>query len=126
MLTVLECVLDMMYADLGTVGEDADHVEPQGVELWFSRVEVMFGYGAQGLLLAGGDGFQWVSEAGPASQFDFHEDDCVVLAHYKVDLPAPGSVVTLDGRVTVLDQVVQGEVFTPCPWGFVFQAPTPA
>jgi hypothetical protein len=25
-----------------------------------------------------------------------------------------------------LDQVAQGEVFTPCAWGFVFQAPTPA
>ena len=116
----------MMYADLGAVGQDADHVEPQGVEMWFSSVEVVFGYGAQGLLLAGGDGLQRVSEAGTAPQFHFHEDECFVFAHYEVDLPAPRPVVALDGRVTVLDQVAQGEVFTPCAWGFVFQAPTPA
>jgi hypothetical protein len=35
----------------------------------------VFGYRAQGILLAGGDGFQWVSEAGPAPQLDFHEDE---------------------------------------------------
>ena len=45
MLNALECVLDMMYADLGPDGEDADHVEAQGAEVWFSDVEVMFGYG---------------------------------------------------------------------------------
>src|SRR5918992_617049 len=70
-----ESILDMMYADLGAVGQDADHVEPQGVEMWFSSVEVVFGYGAQGLLLAGGDGLQRVSEAGTAPQFHFHEDE---------------------------------------------------
>jgi hypothetical protein len=116
----------MIYANLGLVGEDSDHIEPQGVELWFSCVEVMFGHVADGVLLAVGDGFQWVSEAGTTPQLDFHEDDCVVLAHYQVDLPAPGPVVALDGRVTVLDQIAQREVFTPYPWGFVFQAPTPA
>ena len=121
-----ERVLDVMYTDLGPVGEDADHVEPQGFEVWPSGVEVVFGYGAQGILLAGGDGFQWVSEAGPAPQLDFHEDEGVVFAHYQVDLPAPGPVVTLEECVTVLDQVAQGEVFTPCPWGFVFQSLTPA
>ncbi len=51
------------------------------------------------------DGFQGVSVAGLASQLDFHEDDGVVLADYKVDLPAPGPVVALEERVTVLDQV---------------------
>jgi hypothetical protein len=116
----------MIYADLGAVGQDADHVEAQGVEMWFSGVEVVFGYGAQRLLLAGGDGLQRVSEAGTAPQFDFHEDECVVLADYKVDLASPGPVVALDEGVTVLDQVAQGEVFTPCSQGFVFQAPTPA
>ena len=35
----------------------------------------MFGYGAEGVLLAVGDGFQWVSEAGRAPQLDFHEDE---------------------------------------------------
>jgi hypothetical protein len=116
----------MMYADLGAVGQDTDHVEAQGVEMWFSGVEVMFGYGAQGLLFARGDGLQRVSEADTAPQLHFHKDECFVFAHYEVDLPAPGPVVALYGRVTVLDQVAQGEVFTPRTWGFVFQGPTPA
>jgi hypothetical protein len=64
-----------MQADLGPVGEDSDHVEAQGFEVWLSGVEVVFGYGAQGMLLAVGNGFHWVSEAGPAPQFDFHEDE---------------------------------------------------
>jgi hypothetical protein len=64
-----------MYTDLGPVDEDTDHIEPQGVELWFSRVEVVFGYGADGVLLAGGDGFEWVTEGGLAPQLDFHEDE---------------------------------------------------
>ncbi len=115
-----------MYADLGPVGEDSDHVEPQGVELWFSGVEVVFGYGAEGVLLAVGDGFQWVSVAGPAPQLDLHEDECVVLAHYQVDLPAPCSVVALEKCVTVLNQIAQREVFTPCPGGFILQSTTPA
>jgi hypothetical protein len=70
-----EGVLDVIDADLRAFGEDADHIEAQGVELWFSGVEVVFGYGAQGILLAGGDGFQWVSEAGPAPELDFHKDE---------------------------------------------------
>jgi site-specific DNA recombinase len=55
-----------------------------------------------------------------------NQDEGVVLAHYQVDLPSPSSVVALHKRVTVLDQVAQGEVFTPCPGGFVLQSPTPA
>jgi hypothetical protein len=125
-LTALKCVLDVMHPDLGSVGKDADHVEPQGLEVWFSGVEVVFGYESQGVLLAGGYCFEWVSEAGPAPQLDFDEDQGVVLAHYQVDLPAPGSVVALDECVTVLDQVAQREVFTPCSGGFVLQSPTPA
>ena len=86
----------------------------------------MFSYGAEGVLFAVGDGFQWVSEAGPAPQLDFHEDECVVLVHYQVDLPAPGSVVALEEFVSVLYQIAQREVFTPFPGGFVLQSPTPA
>jgi hypothetical protein len=72
-----EGVLDMINADLGALGEDTDHVEAQGFEVWLCGVEVVLGYGAQGILLAGGDGFQWVSEAGPAPQLDFHKDECL-------------------------------------------------
>ena len=57
------------------MGEDADHVEAQGFEVWLSGVEIVFGYTAEGVLLAIGYGFQWVSEAGPAPQLDFHEDE---------------------------------------------------
>jgi hypothetical protein len=64
-----------MQADLGPVGQDSDHVEAQGVVLWFSGVKVVFGYGAEGILFTVGDGIQWVSEAGPAPQLDFHEDE---------------------------------------------------
>ena len=65
----------MIDADLGALGEDTDHVEAQGLEVWLCGVEVVFGYGAPGILLAGGDGFQWVSEAGSAPELDFHEGE---------------------------------------------------
>ncbi|HET9964121.1 MAG TPA: hypothetical protein VFQ10_01890, partial [Rubrobacter sp.] len=42
-----------------------------------------------------------------------NQDEGIVLAHYQVDLPSPRSVVALHERVSVLDQVAQGEVFTP-------------
>ena len=116
----------MVHTDLGPVGQDADHVEAQGVEGRFSGVEVVFGYGADGVLFAVGDGFQWISEAGLAPKLHLNEDEGVVFAHYQVDLTSPGSVVALDECVTVLDQVAQREVFTPSPGGFVFQTPTPA
>jgi hypothetical protein len=35
----------------------------------------LFGYGAQGVLFAGGYGLQWISEAGSAPQLDLHEDE---------------------------------------------------
>jgi hypothetical protein len=55
-----------------------------------------------------------------------NQDECVVLAHYQVDLPAPGPVVALEKFVTTFDQVAQREVFTPCSGGPVLQSPTPA
>jgi hypothetical protein len=55
-----------------------------------------------------------------------NQDEGLIFAHYQVDLPAPSPVIALDECVTVLDQVAQSEVLTPCPGGFVFQAPAPA
>jgi site-specific DNA recombinase len=55
-----------------------------------------------------------------------NQDECVILAHYQVDLPTPGPVVAIDEYVTVLDQVAQREVLTPCAGGSVLQSPTPA
>src|SRR5215210_8589354 len=111
-----------MHADLGSVGEDSDHVESQGVEGWFSGVEVVLGDGAQGVLFVGGNGLERVSEADATTQFYFDEDDGVVLAHYQVDLSAPAPVVALDELVTTLEEVAQREVLTPCPGGFVLQS----
>jgi hypothetical protein len=65
----------VLYAGFGSVGEDTDHVEAQGVVVCPSGVEVVFGYGAQGVLFAGGNGLQWISEAGTAPQLDLHEDE---------------------------------------------------
>jgi hypothetical protein len=45
----------------------------------------------------------------------------VVFAPYQVDLPAPCSVVARDEPLTVLDQVAQGEVFTPFPEDLSFR-----
>jgi hypothetical protein len=66
-----------MNADIGSIGEDSDHVEPQCIEVRFSGIEVMLGDGAQGALLAGCDGFERVSVAGSAPQLDLDEDECV-------------------------------------------------
>jgi hypothetical protein len=115
-----------MNADFGSIGEDADHVASQRVVLWSSSVEVVFGDGAQGVLLTWGDRLERVSVAGSAPQLDLDEDDGVLLADYQVDLPAPGPVVALDELVSVLDQVAQSEVLAPCPGRLVLQSPTPA
>jgi hypothetical protein len=75
MPSALEGILDVMHADLGTVRKDTDHVEAQGFEVWLSGVEVVFGYPAEGVLFAGGNGLQWISEAATAPQLDLHEDE---------------------------------------------------
>ena len=116
----------MVYTYIGSIGEDADHVEAQRVEARFPGVEVVLGDGAQGILLAGGDGLQRVPESGPAPQLHFDEDEGVILAYDQVDLPAPRPVVAFDELVTMPDQVAQREVLSPCPGGFVLQSPTPA
>jgi hypothetical protein len=49
----------------------------------------LFCEGANGGLLAGGDGFEWVSEAGPPAQLDFCENEDVgsnVQTHPAPDL----------------------------------------
>ena len=44
-------------------GEYAYYVEAQSVEVGVSFGEVSFGQGADGGLLAGSDGFEWIAEA---------------------------------------------------------------
>jgi len=43
----------VIYADFRPLGEDTDHVEAHGLEVWLCGVEVVFGYGAQGILFVG-------------------------------------------------------------------------
>ena len=113
-----------MNADIGSIGEDSDHVEPQCNEVRFSSIEVMLSDGAQGALLARSDGFERVSIAGSATQLDLDEDEGVVLAHYQVDLPAPGPVVAIDECVTVLDQVERSARSSPhAPGDLSFSLP---
>ena len=121
-----ERVLDVIYPNVGPVGEDTDYVEPEGIVVRLSGVEEVFGDGAQRILFAGGDGLERVSEAGSAPKLDFDEDERFVLAHDQVDLPSPRPVVALDERVPVADQVAQREIFAPGSGGFIFQSPTPA
>ena len=68
----------MIYADLGPLGEDTDHVEAHGLEVWLCGVEAGVRLRSAGYFACGGDGFQWVSEAGPAPQLDFHKDERLV------------------------------------------------
>jgi hypothetical protein len=45
------------------------------VDFWYRGSVVVFCYGAEGVLLAVGYGFKWISVAGTAPQLDFHEDE---------------------------------------------------
>jgi hypothetical protein len=67
----------VVYAKLVLACEYPHDVESQRVELRITVGEVLFGEGAEHLLLAGGDGFQRVAEACTASQLHFHEDEGV-------------------------------------------------
>ena len=77
-------------------------------------------------MLAVGDGFQRVTEAGTAPQLHFDEDEDAFLAQDQVYLPVARPVVTFDELVAAPGQVPQREVLTPRSGGFFFQSPTPA
>jgi hypothetical protein len=55
--------------------EYANDVKAHGIEVRLGLGQVLFCEGANGGLLAGGDGFEWVSEAGPPAQLDFCENE---------------------------------------------------
>jgi hypothetical protein len=57
--------------------EYANDVKAHGIEVRLALGQVLFCEGANGGLLAGGDGFEWVSEAGPPAQLDFCENEGV-------------------------------------------------
>jgi hypothetical protein len=55
--------------------EYADDVEAEGIEIWLSPGEVLLGQGADGGLLAGGDGLEWMPETDAPAQLHFDEDE---------------------------------------------------
>ena len=77
-------------------------------------------------MFARGNGFQRVTEAGPAPQFHFHEDENAFLAQDQVDLSVARPVVAFDEFVAAPGQVPQREVLAPRSGGPLFQSPTPA
>jgi hypothetical protein len=64
-------------------------------------------------LFAGGDGFEWMPEAGSPTQFHFDEDEGVPLAEDQVQLAVTGAVVSFDEVVSPSRQVAQRELFSP-------------
>jgi len=123
---VLERVLDVANAQPVISDEDADHVEPQGIETRVAVGEVLHGELAEGGLFAVRDGFEWVAVSGSAAQFYFDEDEGVFFADDQVDLPAPRPVVALDEVVATPGQVAQREVLVPRPGGPYCSGATPA
>jgi len=102
------------------------HVEAHGVEIRLVFGQVLFGQGAYGGLLAGGNGVEGIPVALPAPQLDLHKDDGVPLTEDEIQLPEAGAVVALDELVAVLPEVAQREVFAPRASGTSAQGPTPA
>lgn len=107
--------------------EDTDDVEAQRIEeAWSPIEEVLSSQGADGGLFAGGDGFEWMPEAGSPAQFHFDEDEGVFAPEDQVQFPVAGAVVALDEDVPSLLQVTQRELFAPRAGGTFAQGPTPA
>ena len=67
----------MEEAGCALAEEYANDVKAHGIEVRLGLGQVLFCEGANGGLLAGGDGFEWVSEAGPPAQLDFCENECI-------------------------------------------------
>ena len=55
--------------------EYADHVEAQRIEVRSLPGEIVLGKRADGGLLVGGDGFEWIPEAQSAAHLDLDEDE---------------------------------------------------
>jgi hypothetical protein len=85
----------------------------------------VLGQGADGGLFAGGDGVERMPEAGSPTQFQFNEDDGVVVPEDQVQLPVTGPVVAFDQVVSALRQVAQRELFAPRAGATLAQEPTP-
>lgn len=123
---MLEGVLHVLQAVVGSSGMDAHYVKAHGVEGWLSFGEVELGQGAEGVLFAGSDGLEWAAEAGSPAQLDFDEDEGGALAHYEVDLAVARAVIAIHEHVAEILEVAQRQLLAPGPGGALAQAPTPA
>jgi hypothetical protein len=107
-------------------GEDAYHVEAQGVEVWLVFGEVLFREGADGGLLAGRYGFERVAVACRAAELYLYEDGGLFLTNDEVYFAATLPVVAFDESIAAPEEVVQRKVFAPRSGSLACQAPTPA
>jgi hypothetical protein len=107
-------------------GEDAYHVEAQGLEVWLVVCEVLFREGADGCLLAGRYGFERVTEARRAAELHLYEDETIFVADDEVYFATAFPVVAFDERIAAPGEVAQREILAPRPGRLACQAPTPA
>jgi hypothetical protein len=122
----LEGVLYMLYACSCVGGEDTDHVEAQGVEVWLVVGDVLFREGAYGSLLTGRYRFERVTEARRAAELHLYEDEAFVVADDEVYFAAALPVVAFDEPVAAPGEVAQREVLAPRAGRLACQSPTPA
>jgi hypothetical protein len=122
----LECVLYVVYACSCVGGEDAYHVEAQGVEVWLVFGQVLFGEGADGGLLAGRYGFERVAEVCRAAELYLYEDEYLFVADYEIYFAATLPVVAFDQLKTALEEVAEREILAPRSGSLACQSPTPA
>jgi hypothetical protein len=106
--------------------EYTDDVKAEGIEIRLSPGEVLLGQGADGGLLAGGDGLEWMPETDAPAQLHFDEDEGILMAQDQIQLAVTGAVVALDEGVAPPLKVAQRELFAPRPREPVVQPPTPA
>ena len=126
MYSSLEGVLYVDDPGCAFADEYADHVEAQRIEVRALPGEILFGKRADGGLLVGGDGFEWIPEAQSAAHLDLDEDEGILVAQDQIQLPVTGAVVALDELVSLLQQVAQRELFAPRAGEAFAQGPTPA
>jgi len=122
----LEGILHVFYTYAISFNEDAYDVKAHGVEVWLVIGEVLFGERAEGGLLAGRYGFQWVAEGRRLAELHFYEDEGFIVADYEVYFAATLPVVAFDEPVTAPGKVAQREVLAPRARRLACQSPTPA
>ena len=122
----LESILHVIYTHAIASSEDTYDVKAHGVEVWLVIGEVLFGERAEGRLLAGRYGFEWVAEARRVAELHFYEDEGFIVADYEVYFAATLPVIAFHEPVTAPGKVAQREVLAPRARRLACQSPTPA